>query len=262
MMEYLIYNTNWVEYLTKDDLSLLRQTASIVKQCVDKRMHVVDWVLDHRFMDPTIQWKVNDSQDRVIDDYHPRQEKKEWAFIYWLQELPPIVPPAFWNYFLNFVKGYVSMATFQKWCQFQQKPLLFHKNQLKFDIEMKVEIIGNHTHNYNLYLEDWNDIEEFFSIGIVIHDNHPDILGLSPCSMGWHSDDGTIYMDSLVVGKAGRFGRGDKISLLVDYLQGLLIFKKNSKWMCVLELSGEFMCNPLQFGFVCKTMNHVRFSIT
>lgn len=261
-MEYLIYNTNWVEYLTKDDLSLLRQTGSIVKKCVDRRMCIVDWVLDHRLMDTSTPWKLNDSPVRVMDAYHPQQWNKEWAFIYWLQELPPIVPPAFWNYFFRFVKGYVSMSTFQKWCQFQQKPLLFPHNKLKFDIEMKVEIVGNHTHNYNVYLEEWNDIEEFFSIGIVIHHHHPDILGLGSHSMGWHSDDGNIYMDSLVVGKAGRFGRGDKISLLVDYLQGLAIFIKNAKWMCVLELSGEFMCNPLTFGLVCKTMNQVRFRIT
>lgn len=260
MMEYLIHNTNWIEYLTRDDLSLLRQTGSKVKKSVEERMHVFDWVLDHRTIHPTTPWKVNDNHN-VMVDYCPQQEEKEWAFIYWSQKLPPVVPPAFWNYFLKFVKGFVSMSTFQKWCQFHQKPLMFPKNRLKFDVEMRVEIIGNHTHNYNAYLEEWNDIEEFFSIGIVAHYNHPDILGLHPFSIGWHSDDGNIYMDSLVVGKGGCFARGDRICLLVDYLQGLLIFKKNSKWMCVLELSGEFMCNPLKFGLVCKTLNHVRFSI-
>lgn len=260
MMEYLIWNTNWIEYLTGDDLSLLRQTCSNVKQGLERRMHMGDWVLSHRSIDPTTPWKLNDVHT-IVFDYKPSQEKKEWAFLYSLQKLPPIVPHPFWNYFLKFVKGLVSMTTFQKWCQFHQKPLLFPQNRLQYDVELRMEIRGHHTHNYNAYLEDWNDIDEFFSIGVVIQKNSPDIVGLDPCSIGWHSDDGNIYMESLVVGKGGRFCAGDKVSVMIDYVQGLLIFKKNSKWMCVVELSGEFMCNPLNFGIVCKTMNQVHISI-
>lgn len=259
MLDYLVLQTNMTDFMTKDDLSQLRQTCQLLKESIDQFSHPYTWVQACRLCDPTILWGLDDHR---VSCHQP--VKNEWMIFYWLKRLPSIIPPGFWSYFLRFMKGYVSMTNFRQWRSFTQQPLFFPDRHKRWYIGMRVEIVGNSEHNEAFYPEELKDIDEFISVGVSISHTkkiQESIPGLNPSSVGWHSDDGSIYMDSLMVGEATRFGRGDQVDVIVDYYTGMIMFEKNSRVAHIQELSGEFLCNPLMFTVVCKTMNHLSFHI-
>lgn len=260
MWDYLVCQTNLTEFLTNYELCQLRQTCTLLKTTIDHQHHPYNWIQKCRFYDPSTLWSVGGCQ---VSCYEPK-DYAEWMVFYWLKKLPSIIPLGFWTYFLRFMKGYVSMTHFQKWVGFTQQPLILPDGSKKWHIGMKVEIIGDYNHNNAYYPEDLEDIDEFISIGISlspIQNIQESILGLNQTSLGWHSDDGSIYMDSLMVAQASKFGKGDVVSIIVDYYKGMVMFEKNSRVIHVQELSGEFLYNPLFFSVACKTMNKLFFHI-
>lgn len=262
MLNYLIDNTDLLEYLSLHDLSEIRQTRLCLKHHIDKRicLNNTNWIQKCRMYNPNDLWEIN---GKMASCYKPLRNK--WIMIYWQKKLPSIVPKPFWNYFLQFMKGFVSLYKFQQWCHFEQIPLILPNKKEKWEVKMKMEIVGASIHNNNEeYPEELRDIDEFIAVGITLHrtrDIKNGILGLNSFSIGWHSDDGIIYMDSLMIDKGELFGKGDKIELILDYQNGILMFSKNSKLVYYHELSGEFICNPLTFSVSCRTMNSLFLSI-
>lgn len=257
---YLVCQTNMTEFLTKYDLSQLRQACTLLRETIDRQSHPHNWVHKCRLYDPSTLWSGQ------VSCHEPKEGGgAEWHVFYWLNKLPSIIPPGFWSYFLRFMKGYVSMTYFQKWNDFTQQPLVLPNRTKRWHIGMRVEIVGDYDHNNAYYPEDLGDIDEFVSVGISLSPTREIqesiILGLNQSSLGWHSDDGCIYVDSLMVAETSRFGRGDVVDVIVDYYKGAVMFEKNSRVVYVHELSGEFLCNPLLFSVVCKTMNRLFFHI-
>lgn len=247
-----------IDFMSLSDLGQLRQTCWVLKQCVDKTSPY-DWIQKCRTCDPQHLWMVDGKEASC---FHPKQKK--WVLIYWKKKLPSVIPPSFWNYFMRMMKGFVSMSDFQQWCVFEPHPVVIPPRLKQWDIGMIVSIVGTAVHNDENYPAALKDIDEFISVGVAldysgnVHDN---ILGLNPYSIGWHSDDGKIYMDSLVVDEGQSFGKGDYTEIVLDYSRGVLLFRKNDYLVYTHELTGEFLSNPLMFCATCSTMNGLFFSI-
>lgn len=263
MLNELICNTDLFEFLTKHELSQLRGTNLFLKIFIDKISDPKDyptWLQKCRYCNPNELWEINKCP---ISCYRPKQKK--WVMIYWHKKLPSIIPREFWNYFSKFLKGYMTLSKFENWHPFQQKPLLFPNNKSKWEVRMRVDIVGTFIHNEeDDYPEELRNIDEFVSVGVSIistQDIHEGILGLNSFSIGWHSDDGCLYMDSLMINQGVSFGKGDLVEVVLNYSSGMLLFEKNSQLIHIHELSGEFLCNPLLFSVSCKTMNSLFFSI-
>jgi len=155
------------------------------------------------------------------------------------------------------------MFKFMQWSQFCQMPLNTPMRKC-WEIGMRVEIVGTSMHNHENYPDELKDIDEFVAIGVCIQRSdpvHENICGLNPFSIGWHSDDGGIYMDSLLVDECQKFGSGDKVDVVIDYLGGMILFKKNRSFVNCFELSGEFLSHPLIFTVSSTTSNSLFFKI-
>ena len=128
-----------------------------------------------------------------------------------------------------------------------------------------MEIVGSHIHRPdNENGGHFKDIDEFVSVGIsTMHTEHiqDSILGLNSFSIGWHSDDGNIYMDSLVLSEGLLYGAGDTVDVRVNYGSGTISFEKNNHVVYEHELSGDFLSQPLSFCVVSKTLNTLFFQI-
>lgn len=260
MLEDLVQNTNLLEFFTQYDLSQLRATSLVLKTYIDKIIypHTYTWIQKCRFYDPNLLWNIDHSPH--VSYYKP--QRKKWVMMYWNKKLPSIIPPSFWNYFMTFVKGCITLSKFESWHSFHKQPLWFPCHCPQWEISMRVDIVGTSTHNEeDDYPEELRNIDEFISVGIsmMMTDSIQDsILGLNSFSIGWHSDDGNLYMDSLLIrqGEQG-FGKDDQVDVMVDYFRGVLVFKKNTHVIHHYELSGEFLCNPLLFSVSGKTMNNI-----
>jgi len=251
-----------MDFLSLYELGQLRQTCLVFKEWVDKTIYPSSsytWVQKCRLCDPHHLWMV-DGQEASC--YHPIQKK--WVMIYWKKKLPSVIPSPFWNYFMRIMKGFVSLSHFQQWCAFEPHPAVIPPRVKRWDIGMVVSIVGTAVHNDENYPTELKDIDEFVSVGVTLRQSEylqDNILGLNPYSIGWHSDDGKIYMDSLVVNEGQFFGRGDYTEIVLDYTCGILLFKKNHHLVYLHELTGEFLSNPLIFSATCSTMNNLFFSI-
>ena len=252
-------------YLSLYDLAQLRQTCSLWKQWMEKYVCPLTtttdytWIEKCRLCDPELLWQIDGN---MASCYRP--VRKQWIIATWQKKLPSIIPQQFWNYFMRIMKGFVSMPQFMKWSSFEQRPLVMPPHENRWDIGMRVVIVGTAIHDEENYPEELKDIDEFISVGIstqTINKIHEDILGLNGHSVGWHSDDGKIYMDSLVVDEGETFGRGDEICITVDYSYGVLIFQKNRRFIYIHDLAGGMLSHPLRFGATCRTMNSLFFSI-
>lgn len=265
MLIDLMEHTDLVlDYLSLYETAQLRQTCSVWKQWIDKHTYPSNttnytWIEKCRLCDPQLLWRID---GRLASCYYP--VRKQWVIAYWTRRLPSVIPQQFWNYFMRIMKGFVSMSHFLQWSPFEQCPLVIPPCQKRWDIGMQVVIVGTSVHNDENYPEELKDIDEFISVGVSLYPLkhiHDDILGLNAHSIGWHSDDGKIYMDSLVVDEGEAFGKGDEIEIILDYSCGILMFKKNQRFIYLHELTGEMLSHPLLFGATCRTMNSLFFSI-
>jgi hypothetical protein len=264
MLVDLVQNTNLLDFLTQYDLSQVRGTSRVLKTFIDNisQPRTYTWIQKCRFCNPDMLWEIDHCPN--VSCYKP--PRKKWVMMYWSRKLPSIIPPSFWNYFMNFVKGYMTLSKFETWHPFQKEPLWFPCHCPRWEIRMRVDIIGTSSHNEeDDYPEELRNIDEFLSVGISLvstRNIHDGILGLNSFSIGWHSDDGNLYMDSLLIHQGGEgFGKDDQVEVVVDYFSGMLLFKKNSQVVYLYELSGEFLCNPLLFSVSGKTMNSIFLSI-
>lgn len=263
MLSHLIEHTDFIAFLSRHELSQLRQVSVSLKKGVEQYFYPhtgYTWVEKCRFYDPTVLWRINNV---MTSCYTPK--KKEWTTAYW-QPLPSVVPTKFWNLLLRFLKPFVSMSNLQKWCNFSQSPLVSPFKRQKWEIGVAIDIVGGAVHNEeDDYPENLNDIDEFISVGVCIH--HPEniiedhIVGLNDFSIGWHSEDGYIYTGSLLVGECEKYRHGDRVEVILDYANGIIFFRKNNRLVYIYELMGYFLCNPLVFCVSCTTMNKIYFSI-
>lgn len=250
-----------LQYLSLYDVGSLRQTSWVLKQWVETHMCPTGgtWADTCRFCDRQMMWKIG---GMWASCYKP--VRAQWVIAYWQKKLPSIIPPPFWNYFMRMMKGFVSMSHFLQWSAFEQRPLIVSPCQKKWGLGMKVAIVGTSTHDAEHYPEELKNIDEFIAVGATLHQTthiQESILGLNAHSIGWHSDDGNIYVDSLVVDEGEPFGQGDEVEIIVDYSYGLLLCKKNGRFIYLHELTGEMLSNPLTLGATCRTMNSLFFSI-
>lgn len=246
--------------LTLHDLSQLRQTCSFLKQWVENSVlpHTqYTWAQKCRLCDPQLLWDID---GKPASCYKPVQ--KTWAFAYWPRKLPPVVPYGFWNYFMRIMSQFVSMPHLLRWSSFEQCPLVVPPRQRRWEIGMGVSIVGTSEHEEEP--EEWKHIDEFLAVGVALRRSDEiadNILGLNAHSIGWHSDDGKIYMDSFVVEEGEPFGSGDEVEVVLDYSCGLLLFKKNNRSIYLHELTGDMLSRPLMFSASCRTMNSLFFRI-
>jgi hypothetical protein len=252
-------------YLSMYDLAQLRQTCAVWKEWMDNYPSTATtttnytWIEKCRLCDPDLLWQIDGS---MASCHRPIQ--KQWVIATWQKKLPSMIPKPFWNYLMRIMKGLMSMPQLLRWSSFEQRPLIIPPNQKRWDIRMRVNIVGTAVHDEENYPEELKDIDEFISVGLsirTIDKIHEDILGLNAHSIGWHSDDGKIYLDSLVVSEGEPFGKGDEIEITVDYLYGVLMFKKNRRFIYIHELAGDMLSHPLLFGATCRTMNSLFFGI-
>lgn len=259
LLDYLVGQTDMEEFLTRWEMSQVRQTCRHLKETIDHRVSPLTWVETCRRCDPKGLWDVGGHRVSCHIPLHP-----EWVVIRWEKALPSLIPAPFWSYFMRFMKGYVSMPQFQTWNGHTPQPIVFPGPHRRWWVGMRVEIVGEYSHNEEYFPEELKDMDEFLSVGLSLSTSHSPqdiILGLNDHSVGWHSDDGNIYMGSLIVGEAPKFGKGDTVDVMVDYYNGVVWFQKNARLVHVQELSGEFLCNPLRLTVACKTMNHLHFQV-
>lgn len=246
--------------LTMCDLSQLRQTCSFFKKWVEDSIFPntsYTWIQKCRLCDPKLLWDID---GKPASCYKPVQ--KTWTIAYWPRRLPPVVPPGFWNYFMRIMSQFVSMTHFLRWSSFGQCPLVVLPRHKRWDIGMWVAIVGTAEHEEEP--EEWKSIDEFIAVGVTLRwsdEIAENILGLNAHSIGWHSDDGKIYIDSIMVQEGEPFGNGDEVEVVLDYSSGLLIFKKNNRSIYLHELTGDMLRQPLIFGASCRTMNSLFFRI-
>lgn len=253
-----------LDYLSLLDMAQLRQTCSVWKQWIGGRVGPstttnYTWIEKCRLYDPHLLWKMDGT---LASCYRP--VRKQWVVVSWQKKLPSVIPHQFWNYFMRIMKGFVTMSHFLQWAPFEQRPLVLPPRRKRWDIGMRVVIVGTSVHDEENYPEELKDIDEFLSVGVSLrplNNIHENILGLNAHSIGWHSDDGKIYMDSLVVDEGERFGQGDEVDIILDYSCGVLIFKKNQRFIYLYEMAGDMLSSPLLFGATCRTMNSLFFSI-
>lgn len=247
-------------FLDLCDLSQLRQACSPLKKWVEKSVlpHTsYTWIQKCRLCDPQLLWDIG---GKPASCYKPVQKK--WTLAYWPRRLPPVVPCGFWNYFMRIMSHFVSMSHFMWWASFEQCPLVVPPQQRRWEIGMWMAIVGASEHEEEP--EEWKNIDEFIAVGATLRrsdDIADNILGLNAHSIGWHSDDGKIYMDSVVVEEGETFGSGDEVEVVLDYSCGLLLFKKNNRTVYLHELTGYMLRHTLIFGASCRTMNSLFFRI-
>ena len=261
-MDIIEHTDFMVPFLSFHDLTQLRQTSRGFKQWVETKLYPnthYTWIQKCRLCDPQVLWRIDGA---LASCYKP--VKKKWITAYWQRKLPAMIPNSFWNYFMRIMKGFVSFSHFQQWCSFEQHPLVIPPLSKRWDIGMCVMIVGTSTHNEETDFENLKDMDEFISVGLTlrpVETIHESILGLNDCSIGWHSDDGKIYMDSLVVSEGQPFGHGDEIQINVDYSCGIIMFRKNNRFVHLQELTGDMLSHPLSFSVSCTTMNTLFFTI-
>lgn len=251
-MEYLICHTPMVGFLTMGDLSRLRQA------CAHARRQLGHWVARCRRYDPNALWRLD---GRSASCYKPGPEEK-WFVAYWESRIPSVVPLPFWNRLFLSIRNFITLPVLRAWNRFELEPV-YADNKPAWRVAATLDIIGASSHHDSHYPPELKDIDEFVSLGVAWEcptRTQDAVLGLNPFSIGWHSDDGNLYHESLVVSEAARFGRGDHVSVALDYPTGTLVFEKNGRVVCVHELAGDFLCNRLSFGAVCKTKNNIFFN--
>lgn len=254
MLEYMLCHTCLTEFLTMGDLSRLRQV------CLGARSQLGHWARRCRTYDPDALWDVD---RRPASCYSPSSGGGEarWFVAYWRSRLPSVVPHAFWGRLFVAIRGFITLPALKAWCWCDQEPAYTTDGGVRWRVSATLDVVGTSRHHYPP--DELKDIDEFVSLGVAW--DRPSrlqdaVLGLNASSIGWHSDDGNIYHDSLVVSDAGRFGRGDRVGVALDYPTGTLLFEKNGRVVYVHELMGDFLCNPLSFGAVCKTKNSIFFN--
>lgn len=257
MLEYMLSHTHLTEFLTMSDLCRLRGV------CADARCRLGHWARRCRTYDPDALWDV-DRRPASCYVPPPMPEEGKWFVAYWRSRLPSVVPHAFWGRFFAAIRGFITLPALKAWCWCEQEPAYALDGGVRWRVSATLDIVGTSRHyDYHYPPDELKDIDEFVSLGVAwecpqrIQDA---VLGLNPFSVGWHSDDGNIYQDSLVVSGAARFGRGDRVGVSLDYPTGTLLFEKNGRIVYVHELAGDFLCNPLSFGAVCKTKNSIFFN--
>ena len=265
MLDYMMEHTDLVGYLSVKELCIMRLVSSSLKDKVEMRRHPhtgYTWIQKCRLLDPKTLWNV---ENKLASCHEP--VFRDWLVAYWTDRLPPVVPSAFWNFFLRIIRGFLSMSCFMRWCpSFQQQPLVLPSGQERWDIVMRLEIVGGYVHDEQEdYPEVLQDMDEFISLGIIKDCPHDilrnSILGLNGSSIGWHSDDGNFYFDSLMVGEGEKFGSGDTVEVILDYSYGVVLFKKNGRLIYIYELIGSFLSTPLIFAVSGTSMNNLYFSI-
>lgn len=263
MLDYLIRHTDFLQFLSVVQIGQLREVSHEIKTFIETRQLPVSWswIEKCRHCDPHTMWNLDGKSISCLDPCG----KQEWLTIYWKKKIPSIVPHSFWSYFLQCFKGFMTLSKFQKWRSFHPSPVIFPDRSGRMNVRMRVEIVGSHIHRPdNENGGHFKDIDEFVSVGIsTMHTEHiqDSILGLNSFSIGWHSDDGNIYMDSLVLSEGLLYGAGDTVDVRVNYGSGTISFEKNNHVVYEHELSGDFLSQPLSFCIVSKTLNTLFFQI-
>jgi len=259
---YLFQNTEFISYFNKEELSMLREVDPFLQKIIEKQfypqLHHYSWLQKCRMYDPHTAWIVN---NKLCSCYSP--DEKKWTSIYLLKKMPSIIPIKLWSYFFSLCQSFVSLQHFELWHQFIPKPLSSINGNTTWNITMSVDIIGNNDTDVEDLEDDddeehavWNLINEFVSVGILIDETEKnDILGMNDVSIGYHSDDGCIYLSSLIIGRAEPFGENDQINTTLDYRNGIVYFEKNGVVMFSYKLKGKFLNSPIMMGTTCKTRN-------
>ena len=143
---------------------------------------------------------------------------------------------------------FVTLSLFTKWTGFRPLPATTSQGRPRWRVVATVSILPINEDNLVDTDNEEDDEESFISIGVCIAGRDYGIHGVESQSLGYHSDDGMIYMESLVVAKAEPYDVGDEIRVGVDYRRGNIYFQKNRITMAVVPLHGEMLSFPLHVG--------------
>lgn len=163
--------------------------------------------------------------------------------------LPPIYPPKKIPFFYRFLPS---------WCFGLLKksfPLYFSKKEEGWKIGLSVKF-KKHTHP-----------EDILAIGISTKDYQPHLAGLTPCSLGWHLDDGIICYDGCILQKPDHYmpfnlAPDDTLYLEIDYLNKTMTGFINQEKISTYSLFGDFLWKKLFFVWSGQTMSSNEFLLT
>lgn len=256
MLDYLLCHTPMTDFLTLGDTARLRLVCALARARLGR------WAEKCRAYDPNAPWDVD---GRPASCCGPPDNDK-WFVAYWRARVPSVAPLPFWNRLFLAVRDFITLPALRAWCPHEQEPAYAIDNGcVRWRIAATLDIVGTSAHHDAHYPPELSEIDEFVSLGVA-HERPPlvqdAVPGLNASSIGWHSDDGNIYHDSLVVSSGARFGHGDRVGIALDYPTGALLFEKNGRVVYVHELTGDFLCRPLSFGAACKTRNSIFFNAT
>jgi hypothetical protein len=150
---------------------------------------------------------------------------------------------------------FISSFIFNKVCKYIPKQPIYFINKLsKWKICLHVNVLPP---EYPDYPDDDMYEQYLISVGLCHSNPNSQLLGSDNNSIGYHSDDGLFYQESLIIGKGEKYGSCDKITLIIDYENGQVEFEKNKKNMLTHTLRGEFLSNSLYLGITTSTNNFI-----
>lgn len=236
-------NTDILKWLTTKDLYCLRNVCIEMNKIIEK-----DLLKDYRKIRNEGYWYLG--EEVPITCYAPSERIN--TQIFWCDYIPAMIPKKFWNYFTKFFCTFVNMNIMKNWIGFIPKTVNIF-NEEKWRVSMTIYILPS------VYY--YNDPVEAHYISIGISTVWCLTLGIAENSIGYHSDDGFIYQDALIVGKGDSYGVGDEIKMTLDYQKGTIEFEKNNILMCLLYLNGKMLRSRLRIGITTNSSHIIFFTM-
>lgn len=233
-------NTDFLEFLSMRDKSELRCVCKDICQKVDS------------FSSRTLSWK--DQCRMVVHRKFYRMETGVLSTIHLQPPLPSIAPLVFWGKFWRWCSLFVSLKLLQKWSSFIPSPVFCPEPVWCIHMSVLIDEIPDRQ---NQHVNDDDTAVAFpIAIGIFTGEVPRNHIGLTHYSIGYHSDDGYVCNDGIVIGRLGKFEKGDIIFVGIDYRRGSVYFCKRGTSPCWFPLHGEFLSSRLHFAVSMDNRQH------
>lgn len=216
---FIFQNTEFARFLCVREKAQLRQSCHEVKDLIDSCYNLT-WLQMCRL-------------------YH-RQSLHYY--------IPSVVPISFWTPFWLWCHMFVTLSLLIKWTGFNPLPASSLHGKARWRVVATVSLVYDIDNVDDEEEEEDDQEDEFISVGVSLASNISCQYGVSSQSLGYHSDDGLVYMDSLVVAQGEPYGVGDEIRVGVDYKRGSIFFQKNNSLVANIPLHGEMLSSPLHMG--------------
>lgn len=234
----VVQNTDFLHFLTMTTKSTLREVSRDLCYLVDGgKTTSKPWTHQCRC---------------IMGKKFTREKSLSPCIIHLKTPLPSIIPYSFWTPFWKWCNLFVTMKVYRKWTRFRPFPVF--SPYPVWCVYMAVRIVECTDPDF--------DGGGPITLGVYVGDTPDDQLGLTGSSIGYHSDDGYVYYENLVVGRCPTFQTGDTVFVGIDYCHGVVHFTKKYDKTYSFPLHGEFLYKPIYFG-ICmdKTGHRVRINV-